>query len=157
MVEIKHKVGKEITIPAIKEGTVIDHIPSRVTFKIIRLIDPQEFEHTISLALNLDSKKMGKKGVIKISNRFLTKEEVNKIAILAPQATVSIIKDYKVTEKIRITVPKEINKIVKCSNPNCITNAEDVKTKFTMVQEDPLRIRCSYCERTMGRDDIRLL
>ena len=157
MAEIKHKAGMEIKIPAIKDGTVIDHIPSRVTFKIIRLIDPQEFEHTISLALNLSSKKMGKKGVIKISNRFLTKEEVNKIAILAPQATVSIIKDYKVTEKIRIKVPKEINRIVKCSNPNCITNIEDVKTKFMIVTEEPLKIRCNYCERTMGRDDIKLI
>ena len=149
-------MAKEITIPAIKEGTVIDHIPSRETFKIIRLIDPQEFEHTISLALNLNSKKMGKKGVIKISNRFLTQEEVNKVAILAPQATVSIIKDYKVKEKIVVQVPDVVSKIVKCSNPNCITNLENVKTRFSLVSKEPFKMRCDYCERTMSRDDIKL-
>lgn len=149
-------MAKEIMIPAIEEGTVIDHIPSRETFKIIRLIDPQEFEHTISLALNLKSNKMGKKGVIKISNRTLTQEEVNKVAILAPQATVSIIKDYKVKDKIIVSVPKVVEKIVKCSNPNCVTNIEEVRTMFSLVSEEPFKMRCSYCERTMSRDDIKL-
>ena len=147
---------KEIKIPAIKEGSVIDHIPSRDTFKIMKLVDPQEYQHTISLALNLDSKRQGKKGVIKLSNRILTQEEVNKIAILAPKATVSIIKDYNVQKKIEVRVPKEIKKIVKCSNPNCITNLEDVKTRFTLENEEPLKLRCAYCERTMKRDDIKL-
>ncbi len=147
---------KEIKIPAIKEGTVIDHIPSRDTFKIIRLANPQEYEHTISLALNLDSKKLSKKGVIKMSNRFLTKEEVDKIAILAPEATVSIIRDYKIKEKIKVTVPEKIRKIVRCSNPNCITNSEEVITRFSLVEKEPLKIRCDYCERTMSREDIRL-
>ncbi len=149
-------MAKEITIPAIKEGTVIDHIPSRVTLKIMRLVDPQEFEHTISLALNLSSKKMGKKGVIKISNRTLTSDEVDKVAILAPQATVSIIKDYKVKGKIVVNVPEKVEKIVKCSNPNCITNLEKVKTRFSLVSEEPFKIRCDYCERSMSRDDIKL-
>ncbi|MCK5138940.1 MAG: aspartate carbamoyltransferase regulatory subunit [Nanoarchaeota archaeon] len=152
----KEKLTKEIKIPAIKNGTVIDHIPSRVTLKIIRLVDPQEFEHTISLALNLKSKKIGKKGVIKLSNRFLTKEEVSKVGILAPEATVSIIKDYKIKEKIHVKVSDMIEKIVKCSNPNCITNIEKVKTRFNIVTEHPLKIRCAYCERTMSRDDIKL-
>lgn len=150
------KEGKEIKIPAIEKGTVIDHIPSRVTFKIIRLVDPQEFENTISLALNLDSKRLGKKGVIKMSNRFLSQEEVNKVAVLAPEATVSIIKNYRVSKKIEAKVPNHIERIVKCSNPNCITNHETVKTSFSLEEGEPLRIRCAYCERTMGRDDIRL-
>lgn len=156
MKQPKHKAGKEIRIPAIKDGTVIDHIPSRDTFKIIRLVDPQEFEHAISLALNLESKKMGKKGVIKISNRTLSKDEVNKVAILAPQATVSFINNYEVKKKIRVKVPDVIEKIVKCSNPNCITNVEDIKTRFMLEKERPLKIRCVYCERIMSRDDIKL-
>ena len=94
--------------------------------------------------------------MIKISNRLLSQEEVNKVAILAPQATVSIIKDYKVKDKIIVKVPKVVDKIVKCSNPNCITNSEDVKTRFSLVSESPFKIRCDYCERTMSRDDIRL-
>ena len=165
----KYETAKEIKIPAIKDGTVIDHIPSRQTFKIIRIIDPQEFEHAISLALNLDSKKLGKKGVIKISNRTLTEEEVSKIGILAPNATVSIIKNYQVKKKIVVKLPDVIEKIVKCSNPNCITNIEDVKTRFTflcdqtkhaskkmMVSNTPIKLRCDYCERTITREEIKL-
>ena len=152
----KYEMKKEIKIPAIKDGSVIDHIPSRSTFKIMKLVDPQEYTHTISLALNLDSKRQGKKGVIKLTNRTLTAEEVSKIAILAPKATVSIIKDYKVEKKIEVKVPKEIKKIVKCSNPNCITNLEDVDTSFNLEEEEPLKLRCAYCERTMKRDDIKL-
>ena len=153
---MKKKVKTERTVPAIEMGTVIDHIPSRVTFKIMRLVDPQEYEHTITIGLNLDSKKLGKKGVIKLSDRLLTEEEINKVAILAPRATVSIIKGYVVKEKIKVKVPKKIDKIVKCSNPNCITNIENVKTKFELVKEEPLKIRCIYCERTMSREDITL-
>ena len=148
---------KEIKIPAIKDGSVIDHIPSRDTFRIIRILDPQEFKHTINLALNLKSKKMGKKGVIKIDDRYLTEEEVNKIGILAPHATVSIIKNYKVKEKIRVEAPKQIKIIVQCSNPNCITNMEDVKTDFSILSQEPLKIFCKYCERSMGREDIELV
>ncbi|MFH1054553.1 MAG: aspartate carbamoyltransferase regulatory subunit [Candidatus Altiarchaeota archaeon] len=145
-----------ITIPAIEEGTVIDHIPSRQTFRIIRIIDPQEFEHVINVALNLESRKMGKKGIVKISNRILTKDEVDKIALLAPEATVSIIKDYKVAEKTTVRVPEKVERIVKCPNTNCITNHEKVDTKFTVEEKEPLKMRCVYCERTMGREDIKL-
>ena len=144
-----------IPVPAIKEGTVIDHLPSRETLKVMKLLNPQEFEHPIAVALNLDSKKLGKKGVIKINNRNLTKEEVEKIAFLAPNATVSLIKNYKVVEKNRVRVPKKIGGIL-CSNPNCITNKEPVETVFELVQESPLRIRCQFCERIMSRKDIAL-
>lgn len=147
---------KERKIPAIKEGTVIDHIPSRETFRIIRILDPQEFKHPISVTLNLDSKKIGKKGVIKIDNRFLTKDEVNKIAILAPNASVSIIKDYKIVEKIEVKTPKELVGIINCSNPDCITNREKVSTTFKVIREDPLRVKCHYCERVFGKDELEI-
>ncbi|MCX6709687.1 MAG: aspartate carbamoyltransferase regulatory subunit [Candidatus Woesearchaeota archaeon] len=152
----EEKCNRTRIISAIEEGTVIDHIPSRVTFKIMKLLDPQEYEHTITIGLNLESKKLGKKGVIKISNRFLTEEEFDKVAILAPEATVNIIKDYKVKEKIKVRLPKKIEKIMKCTNPNCITNNEEVKTKFVVVSESPLKIMCVYCERIIGREDIIL-
>ena len=98
---------KELKVPAIKEGTVIDHIPSRVTFKVMRILDLKEFEHVISVVLNLKSKSMGKKGIIKVGNRFLTQDEVNKIAILAPYATINIIKNYEVIEKSKVEIPEE--------------------------------------------------
>ncbi len=148
---------KELTIPAIKEGTAIDHIPSRVTFKVMRILDLKEFKHAISVALNLKSKTMGKKGIIKVGNRFLTQDEVNKIAILAPNATVNIIKDYKVKEKIKVDIPDTIHNIIKCSNPNCITNNEKVKTLFHVINKAPLQVLCHHCERVMEAKDISLI
>ena len=148
---------KELTIPAIKEGTAIDHIPSRVTFKVMRILDLKEFKHAISVALNLKSKTMGKKGIIKVGNRFLTQDEVNKIAILAPNATVNIIKDYKVKEKIKVDIPDTIHNIIKCSNPNCITNNEKVKTLFHVINKAPLQVLCHHCERVMEAKDITLI
>ena len=151
------KTKRELTIPAIKEGTVIDHIPSRVTFKVMRILDLKEFKHAISVALNLKSKTLGKKGMIKVGNRFLTQDEVNKIAILAPNATVNIIKDYKVKEKIKVDIPDTIHNIIKCSNPNCITNNEKVKTLFHVINKAPLQVLCHHCERVMEAKDIALI
>lgn len=153
MTEIK----RELKVPAIKEGTVIDHIPSRVTFKVMRILDLKEFKHVISVALNLKSKTMGKKGIIKVGSRFLTQDEVNKIAILAPNATVNIIRDYKVKEKISVNLPNKINNIIKCSNPNCITNNEKVKTLFHVINKAPLQVICHHCERVMEANEITLI
>ena len=147
---------KEIIIPAIENGTVIDHIPSKVTFRVMRLLDPKEYTNTINVALNLESKKMGKKGLIMISGRMLTQDMVNKVALLAPSATVSIIKDYSVSKKVVVKVPEMIINLVKCTNPNCITNMEEVNTKFLTIKEIPLKLRCVYCEREISREDIQL-
>ena len=147
---------KERKVPAIKDGTVIDHIPSRDTFRIIRILNPQEFIHPISVALNLDSKKMGKKGVIKIDNRFLTKGEVNRIAILAPKATVSIIRNYKVQEKIKVKIPEELVGIINCTNPVCITNREKIVSKFNVLSKEHLEVKCHYCERVYGKDELEI-
>jgi len=147
---------KELKVPAIKEGTVIDHIPSRVTFKVMRILDLQEYKHVVSVVLNLKSKTLGKKGIIKIGSRFLTQNEVNKIAILAPNATVNIIKNYEVKEKINVTPPDKLSDIIKCSNPKCITNNEKVKTLFHVINKVPLKVLCHHCERVMEVKDITL-
>ena len=146
----------ERKIPAIRDGSVIDHIPSRDTFRIMRILNPQEFIHPISVTLNLDSEKIGKKGVIKIDNRFLTEKEVNKIAILAPNATVSIIRDYRIVEKIEVKIPEELAGIVNCSNPTCVTNREEVISNFKVVRKDPLEVKCLYCERVYGKDELEI-
>ncbi|MBU0628497.1 MAG: aspartate carbamoyltransferase regulatory subunit [Nanoarchaeota archaeon] len=154
---MKQAIKKELKVPAIKEGTVIDHIPSRVTFKVMRILDLKEFEHPISVALNLKSKSMGHKGIIKVGSRFLTEDEVNKIAILAPNATVNIIKGYGVKEKINVQLPDKVINIIKCSNPNCITNQEKVKTHFSIINKAPLKVICRHCERVMEESDITLI
>ncbi len=147
---------KERKVPAIKDGTVIDHIPSRETFRIIRILDPQEFQQPISVTLNLDSKVMGKKGVIKFDNRFITKSEVNRIAILAPNATVSIIRNYKIKEKIKVKLPQKLVGIIGCSNPACITNIEEVETFFKLARKEPVEFKCHYCERNYGKDELEI-
>jgi aspartate carbamoyltransferase regulatory subunit len=147
---------KERKIPGIKDGTVIDHIPSRDTFRIIRILNPQEFKYPINLALNLDSKKMGNKGMIKIDSRFLTQSEVNKIAILAPNATVSIIKNYKVMEKIQVKIPEELVDVLDCTNPVCITSKEIAISKFKVLRKEPLEVKCHYCERVYGKDEVEI-
>jgi len=148
---------KELSVSAIKDGTVIDHIPSSATLKVVDILDLKGIRSIISVATNLSSKTMGKKGIIKIGGKDLTKEEVDKIALIAPNATVNIIKDYDVKQKIKVALPSTINKIIKCSNPNCITNNEEVTTKFYVLNKNPLKIRCNYCERNMEKDDISLL
>jgi len=99
----------------------------------------------------------GKKGIIKIGGKDLTKEETDKIALIAPDATVNIIQNYDVKKKIKVAIPLTVNKIIKCSNPNCITNNEKVMTKFDVLNKVPLKVRCHYCERYMAKEDITLL
>ena len=148
---------KESTVSAIKDGTVIDHIPGDEAFKVADILDLRGAKGITSVAANLASRIMGKKGIIKVAGKNLTKEEVDKIAIIAPNATVNIIHDYGIKEKIKVELPLIINKIVKCSNPNCITNNEKAATKFYVLRKEPLKVRCHYCERNMDREDVQLL
>lgn len=147
---------KEMKVSAIKEGTVIDHIPSKVAFEVAEILNLKNIDKIVSVATNLRSKSSGKKGIIKIGGKILTKEEVNKISVIAPNATVNIIENYEVKNKVKVEVPDEFIKIIKCSNPNCITNNEDVITKFYVVNKEPLKVKCHYCERCMDKKDIEL-
>ena len=153
----KQESKKELKISAIEDGTVIDHIPTDATFKVVEILDLENHKGVVSIATNLSSKMLGKKGIVKVGGKSLTQEEVSKIAIVAPDATVNIINNYNVKEKIKIKSPEVIDNVVKCSNPVCITNNEQVRTKFYLVKKDPLKIRCHYCERSMGKEDIEII
>ncbi len=148
---------KEYKISAIREGTVIDHITPEATFKVIDILNLAKNNEIISVANNLQSKKLGKKGIVKIGGKFLGEEEANKIAIIAPNATLNIIKNYKVVGKVRLKIPYKIEGIVRCFNPNCITNFESIITKFKVMSKSPIKLLCNYCERLMKREDIILL
>ena len=147
----------EMKISAIDEGTVIDHIPTDATFKVVEILKLQKHTGVVSIATNLQSKSIGKKGIVKVGGKSLTQDEVNKIAIVAPDATVNIIKKYDVREKIKVKTPDVIDNVVKCSNPVCITNNEKIATKFYVAKKDPLKIKCHYCERSMGKEDIGII
>ena len=153
----KEEAKRELKISAINEGTVIDHIPTDATFKVAGILDLENHQGVVSIATNLQSKRIGKKGIIKVGGKSLTQAEVNKIAIVAPDATVNIIKNYDVKEKIKVKTPDVIDNVVKCSNPVCVTNNEQISTKFYVVKKDPLKIKCHYCERSMGKEDIEII
>ena len=116
----------KLQVSAIKEGTVIDHIPIKNVFKVIDILNLKEHEEVVSVAANLPSKKLGKKGMVKIGGKSLSDSEVSKISVIAPRATINIIKDYKVKKKMNVKLPEEFVDVIKCSNPKCITNSESV-------------------------------
>ena len=153
----KQEDKHELKISAIEEGTVIDHIPTDAIFKVAEILHLDRHAGIVSIATNLQSKRIGKKGIIKVGGKSLTQEEVNKIAVVAPDATVNIIKNYHVKEKIKVKAPDIVDNVIKCSNPVCITNNEQLATKFYVVKKDPLKVKCHYCERIMNKEDIGIV
>jgi aspartate carbamoyltransferase regulatory subunit len=139
---------KELKVTPIKKGTVIDHIPPALSLLVLHVLKiPEETSSAVSVAMNVKSK-MGKKDIVKIENRELDEREVNKISLIAPRATINIIRNYEVIKKHRVQLSNEIIGIVKCSNPTCISNSrEPVESRFILVNKDPPRIKCYYCER----------
>ena len=148
---------KKYEVSAIEEGTVIDQITSRSTFKVANILNIQDIDQVVLIGYNLSSKKLGKKGIIKIGGKLLTQEEVNKISLIAPDATVNIIKGSEVVEKFKVAIPDSIEEFMKCFNPNCVSNHQNIKSRFHVINKNPIRIRCHYCERHMGEDDIELV
>lgn len=140
---------KELVVSAIENGTVIDHIPVDTVLMVLSILGLDKYEDEVLIGNNLNSKKYGKKGIIKARNKFFEQEDINKIALVAPNATLIVIRDYEVVEKKFVEIPKKIEKILKCINPNCITNKETIDTKFNVIEEKPLKIQCHYCEKTM--------
>lgn len=145
---------KELKVQPIKDGTVIDHITPGNALKVLKIlgIAEKQPDSVISIAINVTGKR-GKKDILKIENRELDAREVNKISLIAPNATINIIRNTEVVEKRRVEIPDEIVGIVKCANPNCISNKkEPVEPKFIVKSKNPLKIKCYYCEREP--DDI---
>ena len=150
----KDETGKELQVSAIRNGTVIDHIPCESVFQVIKILSLNEVEDQVLFGTNLESKKMGKKGIIKVSNLFFEPDDINKIALVAPTATLIIIRDFKVVDKKKVEIPDSIEKIVKCFNPNCITNNENVPTRFYVIDKVDLRLKCHYCEKITAKENI---
>ncbi|MCL1617428.1 aspartate carbamoyltransferase regulatory subunit [Bacteroides sp. ET71] len=148
---------KELQVAALENGTVIDHIPSEKLFTVVSLLGLEHMSNNITIGFNLQSKKLGKKGIIKIADKFFTDDEINRIAVVAPNVKLNIIRNYEVVEKRELTLPDELIGIVKCANPQCITNNEPMPTRFHVIDKDQCVIRCHYCEKEQERKDITLL
>jgi aspartate carbamoyltransferase regulatory subunit len=130
---------KILEVSALKDGTVIDHIPADSLFKVLSILRLEKMEGMLTFGTNLLSKKLGKKAIIKLSDVFFKDKDINRIALIAPEAKLNIIKDYKVVEKKVVEIPDEINGIVKCVNPMCVTNHEKVETRFHVIDKKTVK------------------
>ena len=150
---------KELIVSAIENGTVIDHIPANKVFEVIKILDLENCDSPVYFGTNLESKKYGKKGIIKISDKFFKAEDINKIALVAPTATLIEIKDFDVVRKQMVQTPNNIEGIVKCFNPKCVTNAENVWTKFTVSKNElgRIQLKCHYCEKYTTEENIEFI
>ncbi|MBR1883030.1 MAG: aspartate carbamoyltransferase regulatory subunit [Muribaculaceae bacterium] len=147
---------KELAVAALENGTVIDHIPSKSVFKVVNLLGLKDLNVSVTIGYNLDSRRMGTKGIIKVADMTFPEHVLNRIAVIAPNAVINIIRDYAVVDKHPVTLPDELIDIVQCNNPQCITNNEPMRTRFHVVDRDNTVLRCHFCEHTVSHDEITL-
>ena len=148
-------IKTELIVSALENGTVIDHIASNEVFRVLKLLNLDKSEDTVYMGSNLDSKKFGKKGIIKVANRFFEPEEINKIALVSPKATIIEIRNFEVVRKTKVELPEEVKGIVKCMNPNCITNHEVIETAFTVIpHSESVKLKCRFCEKFTTKENM---
>jgi len=147
----------ELMVRRIKEGTVIDHIDEGKGLQVLDALSIDGHDGSlITIALNVPSGKSKKKDIIKVENKFLKDDDTNKIAVIAPKATINIIKNYKLIEKRRVALPNEIDRIFRCSNPDCITNStEHIDSIMDVIDKEGMILKCRYCARILDVNKIK--
>lgn len=142
---------RELRVTPIKNGTVIDHIPAGKALKVLKVLGIGEsVSSTVTVAMHVPSQAMGWKDIVKVEDRELGPREFDKIALIAPMATVNVIRNYNVAEKRRVTLPDRAVGILTCANPNCISNTrEPIESEFVVRSKNPLRVLCKYCDREL--------
>jgi aspartate carbamoyltransferase regulatory subunit len=149
------KTPRELKVKPIKNGTVIDHISANKALKVLKILGLPSPDIGVTLGMNVQSSQMGRKDIVKIEGRELASREVDEIALIAPQATINIVRDYEIATKGKVRLQDEVKNILNCSNPNCITNTnEPVTTHFIVLENEPLILRCYYCERIMDQNEV---
>jgi len=151
------KEPKQLSVSAIENGTVIDHIPASSLFKVIQILGLDKIRNQITFGTNLESKKLGRKAIIKLAGIFFEDDDINRIALVAPEAKLNIIRGYEVVEKSVVEVPDQITGIAKCVNPKCITNFESVTTKFKVISKKNVALKCHYCEKITDQEHMVIL
>ena len=147
---------KELLVTAIENGTVIDHIPADKTYDVANLLHLQDLDTPVTIGYNLPSKKIGRKGIIKITDKFFTEEEISRLSVVAPKIVLNIIRNYEVVEKKTVESPDELRGIVKCNNPKCITNNEPMQTIFYVIDKEKGIMKCHYCDKEQYIDNVKL-
>jgi aspartate carbamoyltransferase regulatory subunit len=146
---------RELQVAALENGTAIDHIPPKQLFKVAYLLELEKLDtNTVTIGNNFFSRKMDRKGVIKIADKFFEEDEINRIALIAPNVILNEIRDYEVIRKLPVSLPDELQGLVRCNNPRCITNNEPMLTRFTVIDKERGTIKCRYCERKINKEDI---
>jgi len=146
-----------LQVAALENGTAIDHIPTSAVFKVVSLLHLQKLNNRVTIGNNLKSSKMGSKGIIKVSDKFFREDEINRIALVAPNVNLNIIRNFEVVEKKKVVLPDEIIEIVRCNNPKCITNNEPMKTRFHVIDKEMVELQCHYCELKIRKEEIELI
>ncbi|MGI2260079.1 aspartate carbamoyltransferase regulatory subunit [Shewanella sp. GXUN23E] len=143
-----------LQVEAIKNGTVIDHIPANIGFKVLKLFKLDDTAERVTIGLNLPSSALGKKDLIKIENVMFNEAQAQRLALLAPQATVNKIENYQVVAKLPVTLPGYIKGVFGCANTNCITHVEPaVESHFGVsVKDGDIQLKCKYCEKVFSRE-----
>ena len=141
-------------VAAIQNGTVIDHIPSEKAYQVAQLLKLAQLDTPVTIGYNFRSKKLGRKGIIKVEDKFFTDEEISRLSVVAPNIVLNIINNFEVVEKKTVATPEEILGIVKCNNPVCITNNEPMKTYFHVLNGI---LTCHYCEKEQDINKVELV
>lgn len=148
---------KERLVAAIENGTVIDHIPAQKTYAVATLLGLQKLQTPVTIGYNYPSKKLGKKGIIKIEDKFFTDEEISRLSVVAPNVVLNVIRDYEVVEKKKVVTPDTLKGIVRCNNPKCITNNEPMNTIFHVIDKNSGIIKCHYCDKEQVISEVKLV
>lgn len=148
---------QEMLVAALENGTVIDHIPSEKLFSVINLLHLEGMQTAITIGYNLKSRKMAQKSIIKIADKFFSDNTLNKLAVVAPSVSLSIIRDYEVVEKKEVVLPDNLHDVVKCANPKCISNNEPMPTHFATTDRTQGVIKCHYCEKEQALDNVKIV
>ena len=147
----------ERQVAAIKNGTVIDHIPAEKTYQVVNLLQLETLDTPVTIGYNYPSNKIGRKGIIKVSDKFFTDEEISRLSVVAQNVVLNIIHDYEVVEKKTVKTPDELRGIVKGNNPKCITNNEPMNTVFHVVNKEKGIIKCHYCDKEQFIEKVELV
>ena len=150
-------IEKQLRVRKITRGTVLDHIPGGRALTVLKLLGISvDSGEPITIAMNIPFGKIGKKDIVKLENVFLSQEDFNKLALIAPKATINRIEEMKIADKSYVSIPDELGGFIRCINPTCITNKknEPIEGKFSVIDKKPLVIKCEYCGRIMDQETI---
>ena len=140
-------------VSKLRQGTVIDHLRAGTALRALRVLRLPP-GRTVSVGIYLESGRLERKDIIKIEDYELNEEEAAKVALISPHATLSIIRDFEVTDKIDLHPPLRFKGILRCPNQACITNAENLRGSWLVIGRSPITVRCEYCERSVSQEHL---